>query len=340
MNFGTRRAMARLADERGHFRMLAVDQRPPVQRLVAEALGVDEAPIDAVREVKQLLVRTLAPYASAVLVDPVTSFATSDLISPRQGMIMTLESSAFDAGPHGRMTSPITDWSVDKIKRIGADGVKFLAWYRGDAGPEVIEHQQQVVAEAGEACRRLDIPFILELLLYPFPGEVLDDTLSTQRRTEMCIESVETFARREFDVDLFMLESPLPDAVLGVDETDDDALQGPFDLLHHAAGRPWVLLSGASTSTAFARMLTLAYQAGASGYLAGRSVWWHALDDYPDLTRVEERLSRNGLASMHRINDLTDDLAVAWDAVPSTAAAVPLPPSWDDVPGRYAGALM
>ncbi len=340
MNFGTRRAMARLADENGHFRMLAVDQRPPVQQLVAQALGVDDAPIDAVREVKQLLVKTLAPHASAVLIDPVTSFATSDLISPRQGMIMTLESSVFDTGPRGRMTSPIDDWSVEKIKRIGADGVKFLAWYRGDAGPEVIEHQQRVVAEAGEACRRLDIPFILELLLYPFPGERLEETLSPQRRTEMCIESVETFAHRDFGVDLFKLESPLPISVLTGGEIGDDELQGSFDAIHHAAGRPWVLLSGGAAPNAFVRMLTLAYQAGASGYLAGRSIWWQALEHYPDLVRVERELSLRATDFMRRINDLTNDLAVPWDAVPCTASAVQLPPSWDDVPVRYAGALM
>ncbi len=335
MNFGTRRALERLADEHGHFRMLAVDQRPPVNDLVARALNVDSAPIEAVQEVKRLLVSTLAPLASAILVDPVTSFAASDLISPRQGMIMTLESSVFDARPNGRMTAPIDAWSADKIKRIGGDGVKFLAWYRGDAGPEVIEHQQRVVAEAGEACRRADIPFILELLLYAFPDEAPAKTPAGQRRTEMIIESVETFAAQEYGVDMFKLESPISPDTLADDQANGRSSQQAFDDLHHAAGRPWVLLSGGAEPEAFLTMLSHAYAAGASGYLAGRSIWWEALQHYPDLRRVELGLRNEASDYMRRVNDLTTSQAAPW--VPAWEGS--RRPAWSEVPANYAGML-
>ena len=335
MNFGTRRAMERLADDQGHFRMLAVDQRPPVNDLVARALNVDSAPLEAVQEVKRLLVSTLAPLASAILVDPVTAFAASDLISPRQGMIMTLESSVFDARPDGRMTAPIDAWSVDKIKRIGADGVKFLAWYRGDAGHEVLEHQQRVVAEAGAACRRADIPFILELLLYPFPGESPDETPAGQRRTEMVIESVEAFAGAEYGVDLFKLESPISPQALADGEANGHSSRQAFSDLHHAAGRPWVLLSGGAESEAFLGMLSLAYAAGASGYLAGRSIWWEALQHYPDLQRVENGLRNEGSDYMRRVNDLTTAEAAPWVRAWEGSRR----PAWNDVPVNYTGML-
>lgn len=329
MNFGTRRAIERLADDHGHFRMLAVDQRPPVLELMARLLDVEDPPMDAVREVKRALVAELAPHASAVLVDPVTAFSSSDMISPRQGMIMTLESSQFDARPDGRLTSPIQDWSVEKIKRIGADGVKFLAWYRGDAGAEVIDHQQQLVASVGAECQRLDIPFIFELLLYPFPDESPDPTYGG-RRTEMVLESVETFARPEFGVDVFKLECPVPVAHLADTDRGDDTLQGPFDDLHRAAARPWVLLSGGAPPESFLRMLTLGYRAGASGYLAGRSIWWEALQHYPDLTRVRKELSGPACDYMDRINSLTESNAVPFDST------IDARPAWDDVPSSYA----
>jgi tagatose 1,6-diphosphate aldolase len=332
MNFGTRRSIERLADDNGHFRMLAIDQRPPVLELIARQLGVDEAPLDAVRDAKRLLVDALSSRASAVLVDPVTAFSSSDLISPRQGMIMTLENSQFETRPDGRLTSLIPDWSVEKIKRIGADGVKFLAWYHPDAGPEVIAHQQQIVADVGAACRRNDIPFILELLLYPFPDNTPDAGYGG-RRAQMVLESVETFADQRFGVDLFKLECPIPVDDLVDDQRSDASLQPAFDDLHRAAGRPWVLLSGGAPPDAFVRMLSLGYRAGASGYLAGRSIWWDALQHYPDVDRVRRELNGSSVDFMQKINSLTET-----DAIPFASSAEPRPP-WDDVPSNYAGPL-
>ena len=37
----------------------------------------------------------------------------------------------------GRLSSNIDNWSVDKIKRMGGDAVKVLAWYRPDASADV-----------------------------------------------------------------------------------------------------------------------------------------------------------------------------------------------------------
>ena len=39
---------------------------------------------------------------------------------------------------------------------MGGDGVKVLAWFRLDAAPEVIEHQERFVRQMGEDCRRFD----------------------------------------------------------------------------------------------------------------------------------------------------------------------------------------
>ncbi len=335
MNFGTHRCLERLADDNGHFAMLAVDQRPPVKALIAHALGEDVAPIDAIREVKQLLVQTLAPHASAVLVDPVTAFCGSDHISARQGMIMTLEDSVFETRADGRMTSLIEDWSVDKIKRIGADGVKLLAWYRGDAGDEVLEHQQQLVADVGAACRRADIPFIFELLLYPFPGEAPEDVPAGARRTEMVIEAVETFAAPGYGVDVFKLESPITPAAFADGTATAEEVRAAFVHLSRSAGRPWVLLSGGAEAETFLQLLALAYSAGASGYLAGRSIWWEALTRYPDLRLVEKELRNNATRFMQRLNDLTSTAAVRWnESGPSLHR-----PQWHDVPSGYAGFL-
>jgi len=336
MNFGTHRCLERLADDHGHFSMLAVDQRPPVTALIAESLGVEAAPLPVIHEVKQLLVESLAPLASAVLVDPVTAFPASDRISARQGMIMTLEDSVFEARADGRLTSLIEDWSVDKIKRIGADGVKFLAWYRPDAGRAVLEHQHQLVAEVGAACRRADIPFIFELLLYPFPGEAPGEAPVGTRRSEMVFESVETFADPAYCVDVFKLESPVSASAIADHEASEEEALTAFAHLDRAAGRPWVLLSGGAAPEVFLRLLSLAYAAGASGYLAGRSIWWEALTRYPDLELVQKELRTGAVPYMERLNELTTSSATRWNQ--PDPIRLPLErPRWNDVPACYPG---
>ncbi len=164
--------LRRLADSRGIFTMTAVDQRPPIKTLVATRRGSNEAPYDDVARVKRLLVEELAPHSSAMLLDPHFAYpAAIDVVRPSQGLILTLEDSIFEETEAGRKSSAIDHWSVAKIKRAGGDAVKVLAWYRPDAAPEVLEHQQQFVAEIGAQCSAHDIPFVFELLVYPLPGD-------------------------------------------------------------------------------------------------------------------------------------------------------------------------
>ena len=102
----------------------------------------------------------------------------------------------------------------EQIKRMGGDGVKVLAYYRPDAAPEVIVHQQAFVRTVGAACRRFDLPFVLELLVHPLAGAAQDPIEDPARRAELVLESVRTFAAPEFEVDLLKLESPVAASAL------------------------------------------------------------------------------------------------------------------------------
>jgi tagatose 1,6-diphosphate aldolase len=313
--------LRRLADDQGRFKMLAVDQRPPIKDLVASRRGVEKAPYEDVCAVKALLVDELGGSASAALLDPHYAYpAAVRLVRPSSGLLLTLEDSEFEDTAGGRRSSSIDDWSVEKIKRAGGDAVKVLAWYRPDAHDSVLEHQQAFVASVGEECSRFDIPFVFELLVYPMPGDAghtTDYTEQPGKRADHVIESVETFAAPEFGIDLFKLESPL--AAADVPETDaDDAADVArlFGMLGEAAGRPWVMLSAGATKEAFRRVLHYAYAAGASGYLAGRAIWWDAFGAFPDLAAMRASLRADGVGYMASINALTDEGALPWHSHP------------------------
>ncbi len=128
--------LRRMADAAGRFKMVAIDQRPPIVNLIAarRGIGADAVTFADIKAVKRLLASVLAPHASALLVDPNYGYpAVADLLLPSRGLIMTLEDHRFRETSRGRYSAAIADWTVAKIRRLGADGVKVLAWYRPDA---------------------------------------------------------------------------------------------------------------------------------------------------------------------------------------------------------------
>ena len=322
-------AMRRLADDDGLFRMTALDQRPPIINLIKEKTGA-AATDEQMTAVKRVIAETLATHSSAVLVDPLWaySFVTQHL-SPRQGLILTLEDHRFEETPKGRKAHAIEGWSVAKIKRMGGDGVKVLAHYRPDASREVNEHQKRFVRSVGEACRRFDIPFVFELLVYPLTstGGGPDYTEDPEKQPELVIESVKAFAAPEFGVDVFKLESPLPAATVPdpalADKAEVRRVQGLFDEMGKAAGRPWVMLSAGAGKAAFKNVLHYAFKAGAAGFLAGRAIWLEEAQAYPDLDAMGAAMRETSVAYLREISGMAKAHATPWHKHPCFEGGAP-----------------
>lgn len=317
LSAGKYRGMRRMADAAGRFKMTAVDQRPPIKSLIRTRRGTVEAPWEDVAGFKELLIRELQGESSAMLLDPHYAYPRGvTMLEASLGMILTLEDSIFEETPGGRLSAEIDDWSVEKIKRAGGDGVKLLTWYRPDAEPAVCRAQQDFTARVGDACARFDIPFVFELLVYPLARDAeqtRDYVEMKTKRPELVLESVETFAASRFGVDLFKLESPVAaDDVPEAGAEGSAAVQRWFDQLGRAAGRPWVMLSAGAGMDEFARVLAHAYRAGASGYLAGRAIWMKAFDRFPDWDAMSAGLKGEAVAYMRQLNLLTDAGALPW----------------------------
>ena len=327
---GTRWRLRRLADATRRFAMVAVDQRPPIEQVARRARGEDTHRREDVSAIKRLLVEELGDLSTAVLADPLIAYPDAvDVLPSDRGLIVTLEHAVYDETPGGRRSSVIPGWTVGKISRMGGDGVKVLAWYRPDASPEVREHQERFVAEIGAACRRHDLPFVFELLVYPFAAAAgAGDSYAEDsgKRAEAVIASVERFAAPEFHVDLFKLESPVPAADLpDPDGPDGAAVQAHFDALDRAAGRPWVMLSAGATQDAFRTVLTYAYRAGASGFLAGRAIWWDAVQRFPDVEACRAALRADGRPYLQELIAKTALEARPWTEHPGVGAEPLIP---------------
>jgi tagatose 1,6-diphosphate aldolase len=328
LSAGKYRGMRRLADANGRYKMIAVDQRPPIKNLIREKRGTAEAPWEDVAGFKELLIRELQGESTAMLLDPHYAYPRGvTMLDARLGMILTLEDSLFTETPGGRLSAEIDDWSVEKIKRAGADGVKVLTWYRPDADRAVCRAQQDFAARVGEACARYDIPYVFELLVYPLASDreqTRDYVEMKSKQPELVLESVRTFADPKYGVDLFKLESPIPAADLPEPGAEGSAeAQALFDELGRAAGRPWVMLSAGAGMEQFRRVLHYAYAAGASGYLAGRAIWLKAFQHFPDWAAIEASLRAEAVPYVRELNALTDAAARPWYRHPCYGEAGP-----------------
>jgi len=182
-------------------------------------------------------------------------------------------------------------------------------------------HQQRFVCEIGEECRRNDIPYVLELLVYPFLGSAnhtADYVESPGKLPSPVIESVREFAKPEYGVDLLKLESPLAANDLPRREGGVAAMaaQREFDAIGETCrehGIPWVLLSGGAAHDKFERVLEYAYAAGAGGFLAGRTIWLDSVRScFPDLAAVSAALNKDSVAILNSLSKLTKLRAHSW----------------------------
>ena len=306
--------MKRLSDQNGIFKMTAVDQRPPIKKPIADYLNLPEAPWKEVAKFKRMLIENLQSDSSALLLDPHYAIPFSmDSFDAKKGLVVTLEDSVFQETKQGRISSSIDNWTVAKIKRMGADAVKVLAWYRPDAGQDVLVAQKDYVQKVGEECVKHDILFLFELLVYPLSNDK-DRTKQyiemKNKKTDHVLSSVEEFSKLKYGVDVFKLESPV-----NADQVNEGDLNS-FKEMGDLAGRPWVMLSAGAGKSAFKNVLRVAFKAGCSGFLAGRAIWLDAFSNYPDWEKINTELRGSSASYLSEISNLANQFAVPWNKHP------------------------
>lgn len=325
-------AMRRMSDADGFFMMTAVDQRPGVVAHVAKVNGV--ARYEDVGAVKKLLIEELSPVSSAMLVDPGYAYPYAfPALDPRKGLLLTLEQFDSIDSPGGRKTVAYPGWSVAKIKRLGADGVKLMLWYRPDASNDVLDHQHALVRSIGEECKRHDIAFLIEPLVYPLGASAGAGSADRYhedpaKRPDLVLDTLDELRKPEYGIDIFKLETPVPvDRVPDPDvaTTDSRECQRWFDAIDAKLDRPWVMLSAGAAMEPFRRVLTYAFRAGASGYLAGRAIWWPAFRDrYPDMDAFRAQVRSEGLPYVAKVQDALRRYATPWMKKPAFSAGIAL----------------
>ncbi|GAB4509970.1 MAG: tagatose 1,6-diphosphate aldolase [Anaerolineae bacterium] len=262
---GKYRHLSRCSTPNGHFSILAIDHRA----ILLESLN-KHAPqplTDAqFTSFKQQVVGALAPHASAVLVDPgygIGAGIASQTISGQVGLLSPVEVTEYNVHPSLRPIQFIEGWSVEKIKRVGGDGVKMLLYYHPEAAEVQAKHE--AVQRIIEDCRRYDLPFFLEPIPYSLD---INTALTNTEIRQISVSMAETFS--DMGVDVLKMQFPT-----GSD--DEREWVSACAELNAACRVPWALLSAGVSFETFLRQAEVACDAGASGVIVGRAVWAEAV---------------------------------------------------------------
>jgi tagatose 1,6-diphosphate aldolase len=152
-----------------------------------------------------------------------------------------------------------------------------------------------VVRHLVEECASLSLPLVVEPIWYPLEGEDPKSDAWRERRVEGIIES----AREANDLGTDMLKVEFPGYV-DCDAGKAKALEA-CQQLDAAVNVPWVILSAGVNYDSFKTQVEIACNAGASGFLAGRSIWRDAAS-----TADPELREQAGLDAANRLAELAN----------------------------------
>jgi tagatose 1,6-diphosphate aldolase len=205
-----------------------------------------------------------------VLTDPEHGFRpgiASGVIGGQVGLLSPLEVTDYSLHPSRRLTNFIPNWNVEKIKRVGCNGVKLLLYYHPDA--PVAPQKRDLVNAIALECQTHDIPFFLEPIAYSLDPK---KPLANAELRRVAVKTARTFSA--MGVDMLKLEFPLDVK----QETKELVWKEALDELNAVCTVPWALLSAGVDYATFKRQVELACKAGASGVIAGRAIWSDAVE--------------------------------------------------------------
>jgi|YNPNPStandDraft_1061719.scaffolds.fasta_scaffold20082_2 tagatose-1,6-bisphosphate aldolase len=269
---GRIRGLQQITTPEGIMIILALDHRGSLARM----LGISEADpgaYQAIRDFKLTVLEALLPHASAVLTDVQYCAAeaiTSGVLPGSKGLITSLEQSGYVGPATARRTALLSGWSAAKAKRMGASAAKLLIYYNPD-NRAVAEEQERLAAQVIAEAHAADLPLLLEALLYShLPGVAENSEEFALERPRLMVKTARRLSALKPDA--LKLEFP-HDARFVQDEA---AWAEACAAVTEAAQVPWAVLSGGVDCETFKRQLRIACQAGASGYVAGRTFWQEA----------------------------------------------------------------
>ena len=257
--------LSSIADESGTFAIIAFDQRNTLRRMFT-AVGIEATDQD-MRDVKVEVTKALTPDATGILLDPqlgVGAVMDAGALDSSCGLLIAAEPTDrgdFDGEPRSyRMPEQNAAW----VKSQGGDAVKILVMMNPQrevrsGEPDITAETVEVVQGIVDDCREQGIPSVIENLIFAPRGV---DKLTPEQRERAIISSAELLTETKPDI----LKLEYPGSAQGCRRLSD------------VLTVPWAVLSAGVDFDVFEDVIKVSCDdGGASGFIAGRSVWKEAV---------------------------------------------------------------
>ena len=284
----------------GHtFAILAFDQRNNYRRLLPDGSTFQDA-----AAIKRETATVMSNYASAVLLDPTYGPEAAMHMSGHCGLIMALEESGYSGDSTYRRTEFDPDWTVNKIKSVGAAAVKLLIYYHPDSGT-LADELDALVRDVRDQCHAQDIPLFLEPLTYSLDASIPKASQAfAEIRPRLVRETAARLSRLEPDV--LKIEFPI-DATFN---TDHRAWAEACAAISETCSVPWALLSAGVDFEVFEEQVQVACQQGASGFIGGRAIWKECVG--MALSERQQFLAGTATTRIQRLIEIANQYARPW----------------------------
>jgi tagatose 1,6-diphosphate aldolase len=292
--------------------MCAIDHRGALKRALNEK-NPDAVSYQDIVDFKLDLCQAVAPFASAILLDPeygAGQAIAAGLLPGPKGLLVSMEKTGYSGDSTARITELLPGWSVKKAKRMGASAVKLLTYFRPDL-KDVASKQLDLVARLADQCLEEDIAFLVEPVSYPIEEKerINQGGTSSKKFAEIKPGLVIETARQITTLPIDVLKAEFPADIKF--EQDEEKLLRFCRELNQASRLPWVLLSAGVDFNSFRKQVEVACKAGASGFLAGRALW----QEGAQIRSREERMNffRNTAASrLKELAEIADSYGKPW----------------------------
>lgn len=312
-------ALKRLSNENGVIGALAIDQRGSLKKMIANASD-QEIGDEGIITYKKMVSEELTPFASAILLDPEYGLPASKIRHQDAGLIMAYEKTGYDASEPGRLPDLLEEWSVKRLKDIGADAIKFLLYYDVDEEEKINEYKHVYMERIGSECEAEEIPFFLEIVTYDVNNDDVKGKEYAKVKPHKVIDAMKEFSKPQYKVDVLKVEVPVNmkfvegygDEVI---HSKEEALQ-LFKEQSDATTLPFIFLSAGVSAQLFQDTLTFAKEAGSTfnGVLCGRATWKNGVNVFGEKGEQDGRewLRSEGRQNIEELNAVLKETASPW----------------------------
>jgi len=281
-----RRGYQQICGNDGAMMVIACDQRGGMRSLLAKEPQAQAAISDkTLGDTKADIARFLASKASCVLVDPicaVPALVDERIIQRDTALLIGLDASGWDTSPEGyRLSKLVPGITARRVRELGATGGKIMVYLRSDRD-EANARNIQILRQCIDDFAREDLLLVVEFLTYKFDDE--DDGAYKALVPSLIVGG----SKICLDCGSKVLKIPYP----GTPEACADVTKLAGDV-------PWAVLSAGVDHATFLGQVEDAMRNGASGVIAGRSLWKDCISLDRSVTR--ERLESVAVPRLREI---------------------------------------